>query len=115
MARLHTALVQAFEGARSDLSKVVQKARRDIEAIRSGPEAEQWQTRLDAGNREFERVKAELAAAGISDPKDYSRLVAEEAALRREIDALVDSQARAEELDKEAARVLTTYREIRAN
>ena len=73
LTRLHTTLVETFERARSDLSRVVQKARRDIEAIRSGPDTEQWQTSLEASYRDFERVKAELAAEGISDPKDYSR------------------------------------------
>ena len=113
LARLHTALLETFESARSDLSKVAQKARRDIEAVRSSPDAKQWQMRLNAGYHEFERVKAELAAEGISDPNDYSLLVAEEAALRREIDTLVESQARAEQLEKEAGGVLASYREVR--
>ena len=113
LARLYTALIQTFKGARSDLSKIVQKARRDIEAIRSGPDAKQWQTRLDTSYREFERVKAELAAEEISDPNDYSRLLAEEAALRREIEALVESQARAERREKEAAEALAAYRKVR--
>ena len=113
LTRLHTALVETFERARSDLSRVVRTARRDIEAIRSGPDAEQWQNRLDASYREFERVRAELAAEGISDPKDYSRLLADERRLRREIEALVEAEARSEEIEKEAAGVLAAYRKVR--
>ena len=113
LTRLHTALVQTFEGTRSDLSRIVQKARQDIDTVRLGPDAMQWQTRLDAGYREFERVKTELAAEGISDPNDYSRLLADDGHLRREIEALVEAQARAEELEKEAAEVLAAYRKVR--
>ena len=113
LTRLHTALVQTVEEARSDLSKVLRKVRHSIGAIRSGPDAEQWQRLLNASYRDFERVKAQLAAEGISDPKDYSRLLAEEAALRDEIRTLVDSQERAERLETEASKVLASYREIR--
>ena len=113
LKRLHTALVETFERARSDLTRVVQNARRDIEAIRSGPDAEQWHTSLEASYLEFERVRAELAAEGISDPKDYSRLLADERRLRREIEGLVEAEARSEELEKEAAEVLAAYRKVR--
>ncbi len=113
LASLHTALVQTFERARSDLSRVVRKARRDIDAIRSGSDAVQWQNRLDASYREFERVKAELAAEGISDPNDYSRLLADESRLRREIEGLVEAEVSAKELEREAAEVLAAYRKAR--
>ena len=113
LTRMHAALVEAFERARSDLDGVVQKARRDIEAIRAGPDGRRWQALLDAGYQEFERVKAELAAEGISDPNDYSRLLQEEGRLRREIEGLVEAEARAERLGKEAAEVLASYRQVR--
>ena len=113
LAKLHTLLVGLIDGARSDLRKVLREARRNIEAIRSGPDAREWQSLMDAGYREFERIKAELAAEGISDPNDYSLLLVEEAGLRREIESLLGSQARSEQLDQEAAEVLAAYRELR--
>ena len=113
LARLHTALVSAIESARSDLTRVAQTARRNIEAIRSGPDARHWQALLDASHREFERVKTELTAEGISDPNEYSDLLVEEGRLRREIDALVEAETLAAQLDREAADVLAAYRETR--
>ncbi|MCY4622073.1 MAG: hypothetical protein OXD34_09635 [bacterium] len=113
LRHLHVSLVQTVEGARSDLTTVVRKARQDIDTIRSGPDATQWRQRLDASYREFERVKAELEAEGISDPNDYSQLLLHESRLRDEINGLVEAEARAEELDKEAATVLASYRKLR--
>ena len=113
LARMHAALVQAFKRARSDLDGAVLKARQDIEAIRAGPDGRKWQALLDVGYQEFERVKAELAAEGISDPNDYSRLLQDEARLRREIEGLVEAEAHAERLETEASEVLAAYREAR--
>ncbi|WP_420612530.1 TrlF family AAA-like ATPase [Candidatus Spongiisocius sp.] len=113
LRHLHVSLVQTVEGARSDLTTVVRKARQDIDTIRSGPDATQWRQRLDASYREFERVKAELEAEGISDPNDYSQLLLHESRLRDEINGLVEAEARAEALDKEAATVLASYRKLR--
>ena len=113
LARMHAALTQAFERARSDLDGIVLKARQDIEAIRTGLDGRKWQALLDAGYQEFERVKAELAAEGISDPNDYSRLLQHEARLRREIEGLVEAEAHAERLETEAGEVLAAYREAR--
>ncbi len=113
LTRLHTLLVTTFEGARSDLSRVLRKVRRDLDAIRSGPDAVQWQERLESSYREFERVKAELEAEGISDPNDYSQLLVHESRLRNEIEGLVEAEARATELEREAAEVLAAYRNVR--
>lgn len=110
LTRLHSMLVETIGKARSGLHGIVGEARQEIEAIRSGPEAAQWQDLMDAGYREFERVKAELAAEGISDPNDYSRLLVREARLRREIEGLVEAEVRAAELEKEAAEALAAYR-----
>jgi hypothetical protein len=113
LRHLHTSLVQIVEGARSGLSGVVQEARQGIDALRSGVDAAQWNDRLDASYQEFERVKAELAAEGISDPNDYSQLLTHESRLRQEIEGLVAAESRAMELEKEAADVLAAYREVR--
>lgn len=110
---LHTSLVQTVDGARSELTKVLQRARQDIDTIRTGPDAALWRQRLDASYREFARVKAELEAEGISDPNDYSQLLLHESRLRDEIDGLVEAEARAEALDREAATVLASYRKLR--
>ena len=113
LTRMHTALLQIIEDARSELRKVVRKARRDVMAVRSGPDAEKWQTSLGTSHRELEIVNAELAAEGISDPNDYKGLVAEEAKLRREIETLVNSQTLAEDLENKASEVLADYRKLR--
>ena len=113
LTHLHASLVQTIEGARSDLSRILRKARQDVAAIRSGPDAVRWKERLDASYREFERVKAELAAEGISDPNDYSQLLAQETRLRYEIEGLVEAEASAIGLEKEAADVLAAYRKVR--
>ena len=113
LRRLHISLVQIVERARSGLSGIVQEARQGIDALRSGVDAAQWKDRLDASYREFERVKAELAAEGISDPNDYSQLLTHENRLRQEIEGLVEAEARAMELEREAADVLAAYREVR--
>lgn len=113
LRRLHNLLVRIVERARSGLSEVVQEARHGIDALRSGADAVQWKDRLDASYREFERVKAELAAEGISDPNDYSQLLTHQNRLRQEIEGLVEAEARALELEKEAADVLAAYREVR--
>ena len=113
LVRLHTALAQTFDDARSDFSRVLRKVRREIKTTRSGPDAKQWQSLLDTSCREFEKVTAELAAEGISDPNDYSRLLAEEGRLRREIEGLVEAEARAGDLEKEATEVLAAYRKVR--
>lgn len=113
LTRLHALLVQTIEGARSESSRVVRKARQDVATIRSGPDAERWRERLDASFREFERVKAELATEGISDPNDYSQLLAQETRLRYEIEGLVEAETGAIGLEKEAADVLAAYRKVR--
>ncbi len=113
LAHLHKLLVATFEGTKSELTKVLRKARRQLEAIRSGPDAARWQQLLDASFREFERVKAELEAEGISDPNEFSQLLVQENRLRDEIEGLVNAEARATELEREAAQVLTTYRDVR--
>ncbi len=110
---MHTVLVTTFERTQSDLNTVLRKARREIADIRSSPGAVQWREGLDAGYREFERVKAELEAEGISDPNEYSQLLAQESRLRNEIEGLVEADARAAELEKEAVEILATYRTAR--
>ena len=113
LIHLYNLLVDTFERARSDLTRILRTARQDIDAIRSGPDAVQWRERLEASYREFERVKAELEAEGISDPNDYSQLLVQESRLRYEIEGLVDAEVRAKGLEKEAAEVLAAFRDVR--
>ena len=113
LMHLHTVLVTTFERTQSDLNRVLRKARGEIADIRSSPGAVQWREGLAAGYREFERVKAELEAEGISDPNEYSQLLAQESRLRNEIEGLVEAEARATALDKESVEVLAAYRTAR--
>ncbi len=113
LTSLHASLTDNIDSTRSDLERIVQEARRRIQGILSSYDAEQWQARLDASHREVERVKAELAAEGITDPADYSQLLAQEARLRLEIDSLTASAARAKRIDSEADEVLANYRKVR--
>ncbi len=113
LRRLYTLLVQSVESAQSDLRRVLRKARRDFDVLRSGPDALQWKDSLDASYQEFERVKTELAVEGISDPNEYSLLLAHENRLRQEIEGLIEAEVRVKELEKEAAEVLSEYRNVR--
>ena len=113
LTQLHNLLVETFARARSDLTRTLRKARRDIGAIRSGQDAAQWQERLEHSYQEFERVKAELEAEGISVPNDYSQLLVQESRLRDEIEGLVNAEVRAKELERQAAEVLAAYRDVR--
>lgn len=106
----HEALRRTVEDFRQDVIERVERAQQEIRQIETGTDSQQWRASVDAATREFERVSAQLAGAGIADPNQYGALLEQAAELGREIAALDHERERAEKLDQEATETLVAYR-----
>ena len=114
LRRVHEALRRTVEVFQRGVSERVEQVRQDIGGIETSADADQWRAAMDASKSEFEEASAQLAEEGISDPNEYDNLLGQAARLEREIEALEKERERAEELDKEATKTLTEYRERRS-
>ena len=113
LRREHESLQQTIDRLRQSIRDAVLRARREIEQINNGTDANRWQKAMDDGERAFVTAAAELAETGISDPGQYADLLERAAVLRQEIDRLKEESKRATELESQAVSVLAEYRRMR--
>ena len=109
----HGALGRVVGDLRGMVLAGIDQARRDIDDIVAGEALERWRRTLEASEASFREASAELATRGIGDPTDYRDLIAKAAGLKRQIQDLEERRQHAEEIEREAGRVLVQYRNQR--
>ena len=113
LMRAHEALRKTVEDLQSYVLQSAQKTQEDIEGIRTGADSGLWREAMETSESQFREVSTRLAAEGISNPDEYDQLLEEASALESGIVILEKEIKRAEELENDAARTLTEYRERR--
>ena len=113
LARARQSVASVMDNLRRNLTESVAQALREIEEIRAGADAAEWNAAVEASQTEYEAAAIQLRDAGVSDPAEYGELLNRAAALRTEIGELQSERDRAESLEKEAADILAEYREER--
>ena len=114
LRRAHEALTRTVEGLRRGVRGSVEETQRDIEGIRTGPDAGLWRKAIDASESDHKEASARLAEEGIANPNEYNELLERATALEREVADLEKERERAKELENEAAEILDEYRERRS-
>lgn len=112
--RAHEQARTAVLDLRKAVLDAVTKARSQLAAAASGADATAWREAVTASEEEYKRVTEQLARAGIANPDEYRDLLQRAATLEQEIQSLDNRREAAEEREREAARVLERYRELRS-
>ena len=113
LVSVHSSLRKIIESLRLDITKRTEQTRQDIEKLRSGSDAKQWDEGLDHIYQSFQEASAQLTAEGISDPNDYPRLLEQETQYESEIDNLKEGRKNAASLETQAVELLKNYRALR--
>ena len=113
LRRAHESLQRAIQGLQQAVRESVEQARRDVEAIQHGTDLERWREAMGASQGAFQEASARLAEEGIADPNQYASLLEQAAELERVIGEIERARERADELEKDADRVLAEYRWLR--
>ena len=114
LRRAHEALTRTVEGLRRGVRGSVEETQRDIEGIKTGPDASLWRKAIDASESDHKEASARLAEEGIANPNEYNELLERATALEREVADFEKERERAKELENEAAEILDEYRERRS-
>lgn len=113
LARAHQSIASIMDNLRRNLTQSVAQASREIEGIRAGADAAEWNAAVETSQTEYEAAVSQLRDAGVSDPTEYGELLNRAAELRKEIGELRGERDRAESLEMEAADILAQCREER--
>ena len=113
LIRAHEVLRRTVAHLERGVRERVEQARRDIDEIDKGEDADRWRAAVEASENKFRQVSSQLAEEGISDPNEYGDLLEQAAKLGQEIEALEKEQERTKELENEAAKTLAEYRGLR--
>ena len=100
-----------MDGLRRNLMESVSAAARQIEGIRSGVDAAEWNAAVEASQTEYEAASSQLRDAGISNPAEYGALLDSAAILNDEIQRLAGQRETADALERQAANTLEEYRQ----
>ena len=114
LRRAHGALKRTVEGLRGSVRDGIEETQRDIEGIRTGPDASLWREVVNASESDHEEASARLAEEGIANPNEYNELLERATTLEREIADLEKERERAKALENEATETLDEYRERRS-
>ena len=109
----HEALSRTVADLRGQVLQGAEKTKQEIEGIRTGAESSLWREGLDKSESQFREASIRLATEGISNPDEYDQLLAQASALRLSTASLESEIKRARELETEADKTLTEYREQR--
>ena len=110
LARAHQSLASVMDNLRRNLIESVSIATRQIEGIRSGVDAAEWNAAVEASQIEYEAASSQLRDAGISDPAEYDALLDSAAILNAEIQRLEGQSETAQAMERQAADTLEEYR-----
>ena len=110
LARAHKSLISVMDNLRRNLIESVSIATRQIEGIRSGADAAEWNAAVEASQIEYEAASSQLRDAGISDPAEYDALLDSAAILNSEIQRLEGQSETAQAMERQAADTLEEYR-----
>ena len=112
--RAHESLNGLIAEFRQSAEGDIAELERQLAAIRTGPDANEWSAAVRASEAEFENTVARLAEEGIPDPTGYGSLVDQATTLEAEIGRLTGEQQRVATLETQAEEVLARYREERS-
>lgn len=110
---LHANLKASVSALQDRISAAIVDARRELQSLQAGPQAQSWSAIVAAAEAEYEKVAAQLAASGISSPTEYRDLMERASTLERQIERLEGEDKRASELASRAEAELARYRALR--
>lgn len=110
LARAHRTLASVMDDLRRNLLGSVAEAARQIEGIRAGADAAEWNAAVDASQTEYEAASSQLRDAGISNPSEYAELLNSAALLSAEIQRLEGRRGTADALERQASDTLAERR-----
>ena len=113
LIRIHKSLIDIVDDLQSKLFENIEKAKQDIQAIKSGPEIKLWNDKLAYIEQRFREAKSELALIGISDPSEYTKLITDTEARERHILDMQKKLEQSKELNDQALETLSEYRKAR--
>lgn len=113
LIRIHKSLIDIVDDLQSKLFENIEKAKQDIQAIKSGPEIKLWNDKLAYIEQRFLEAKSELALIGISDPSEYTKLITDTEARERHILDMQEKLEQSKELNVQALETLSEYRKAR--
>ena len=111
--RAHESLNDLIAEFRQSAAEDISEVERQLAAIRTGPDVNEWGAAVLDSEAEFENTVARLAEEGISDPTEYGALVDQATTLEAEIGRLTGERQRVATLETQAEEVLARYREER--
>ena len=110
LQKVHGEIKKTINGLRQDLKHRIDVAQNDIARIQKSDDAKYWQNEVVSIQRALEEMMEKLTQQGITNPNEYSDLLRSSKSLEEEIQNCRNQEASAEKLERDADKVLNSYR-----
>ena len=110
---IHRSLINIVDNLQSNLFENIEKAKLAIQAIETSSQAKQWNNKLAYIEDRFLEATSQLASIGISDPREYNKLIADVMNIERNIVNMKEKLEQSKVLNNKALDTLSEYRKAR--
>ena len=110
LQKVHGEIKETINGLRQDLKHRIDVAQNDIAQIQESDDAQYWQNEVVSIQGKLEKTMEKLTQQGIANPNEYSDLLRSSKSLEEKIQNCRNQKADAEKLERDAVKVLSSYR-----